>query len=108
MSPGPQWVGAVAKPARDRGRRTYRPSSAMNKHRDETYILDLCDELLGMKSVRQHTFEFLRGDGGRKLPVDGYYPSINLVVEYRERQHFESVALFDKRKTVSGVSRAEQ
>ena len=45
---------------------------------------------------------------GRRLPVDAYYPELNLVVEYRERQHSESVAFFDKKTTVSGVSRDEQ
>lgn len=29
-------------------------------------------------------------------------------MEYNERQHTESVALFDKKKTISGVSRGEQ
>lgn len=76
--------------------------------RDESYILDLCDEILGMRCIRQHSFDFLRGDSGRKLPVDGYYSDIDLVVEYRERQHLEGVPLFDRRQTVSGVPRSEQ
>lgn len=77
---------------------------------DEYYVIGLCDEVLGLKASRQHTFDFLRGDGmpGKKLPVDAYYPELNLVVEYRERQHSESVAFFDKKTTVSGVSRSEQ
>jgi len=37
---------------------------------DEEYILDLCDEVIGRRSLRQHRFFFLRGDSGRKLPVD--------------------------------------
>ncbi|MBO5629886.1 MAG: TFIIB-type zinc ribbon-containing protein [Aeriscardovia sp.] len=80
------------------------------KDSDEHYVINLCDEILGLKASRQHTFDFLRGDGtpGRKLPVDAYYPELNLVVEYRERQHTESVAFFNKKNTVSGVSRDEQ
>lgn len=80
------------------------------KNSDEHYVLDLCDEVLGLKASRQHTFDFLRGDGkpGRKLPVDAYYPKLKLVVEYKERQHTESVAFFNKKTTVSGVSRDEQ
>ena len=68
------------------------------------------DEVLGMKGSRQHTFDFLRGDGisRRKLPVDAYYESEKLVIEYRERQHTEKVSFFDRRQTVSGVSRGEQ
>jgi hypothetical protein len=44
------------------------------------------------------------------LPVDAYYPDARLVIEYRERQHSEPVAHFDKpdRMTVSGVHRGEQ
>lgn len=83
---------------------------AQRKDSDEFYVIDLCDEVLGLTASRQHTFDFLRGDGtpGRKLPVDAYYPELNLVVEYRERQHSESVVFFDKKTTVSGVSRGEQ
>lgn len=83
---------------------------AQRKDSDEFYVIDLCDEVLGAKASRQHKFDFLRGDGtpGRQLPVDAYYPELNLVVEYRERQHTESVALFDRKATVSGVSRGEQ
>ena len=85
----------------------------MNK--DEHYILDLCDEILGKKSSRQHRFDFLLGDQNKKgtsikLPVDGYFHELKLVIEYRERQHTESVAFFDKlnKITVSGVHRGLQ
>jgi len=46
----------------------------------------------------------------RKLPVDAYYETYKLVVEYREQQHTENVDFFDKpnRKTVSGVHRGVQ
>ena len=83
---------------------------ASRKNSDEHYVIDLCDEILGLKASRQHTFDFLRGDGepGRKLPVDAYYPNLKLVVEYKERQHTESVAFFNKKTTVSGVSHDEQ
>lgn len=75
---------------------------------DEYYVIDLCDEVLGKKASRQHTFDFLRGDTGRKLPVDAYYEELNLVVEYYERQHTESVKLFDDKMTKSGVLRSVQ
>jgi hypothetical protein len=80
---------------------------------DELYILDLCDIVLCQKSLRQYRFTFLRGDGakgkeGRKLPVDAYYPAFNLVIEYHEKQHSEAVDFFDKKITVSGISRGEQ
>ncbi len=83
--------------------------------KDEHYVLDLCDEILKHSSSRQHKFDFLRGDPNKKgqtarLPVDAYYEGLKLVIEYRERQHTESVKFFDKpnRITVSGVHRGEQ
>lgn len=76
--------------------------------RDETYVIDLCDEVLGRKALRQHRFPFLLGDSGTSLPVDAYYEDLNLVVEYCERQHTEAVPFFDRRLTVSGVGRGEQ
>lgn len=79
-------------------------------NRDENYVLDLCDEVLKTKGSRQHKFDFLKGDSGRKLPVDIYYEDLNLVVEYREYQHSNAVKHFDKpeKMTVSGVHRGEQ
>lgn len=78
------------------------------KASDEHYIIDLCDEILGQSASRQHRFDFLRGDTGVPLPVDAYYPKLNLVIEYYERQHTESTPFFDRKETVSGVSRGEQ
>ena len=75
---------------------------------DETYIINLCDDVLKLKASRQHKFDFLRGDAGTPLPVDAFYPTLNLVIEYREKQHTEEIKLFDQRQTVSGVSRGEQ
>lgn len=98
-------------------KRLFIPSNAQlykRCHSDEHYIINLCDEVLGEQASRQHSFDFLRGDKrklssrGRKLPVDAYYDSLNLVVEYYERQHFESVKYFNKKDTISGVTRDEQ
>lgn len=83
-------------------------AQAGRQNSDEFYIIDLCDTALGMKASRQYCFPFLTGDTGNPLPVDAYYPSLNLVIEYREKQHTEAVGFFDRRMTVSGVSRGEQ
>jgi len=83
---------------------------------DQAYVTDLCDKILSRPALREHRFDWLRGDpsrdggSGRKLPVDAYWPEHALVVEYWEKQHAEPVAFFDKpdRLTVSGVSRGDQ
>lgn len=71
-------------------------------------MLGLCDRALGLRHCPQHTFEFLVGDKGTRLPVDAYYEKLRLVVEYRERQHSEKVPFFDRKLTVSGVPRGDQ
>jgi hypothetical protein len=85
------------------------------RDRDQDYVTNLCDEVLGERARREHRFDWLRGDSGedgraRALPVDAFYPEHGLVVEYRERQHAEPVPHFDKPHvlTVSGVHRGEQ
>lgn len=80
----------------------------MRRTSDEMYVLDLCDSFLGCVGTRQHRFPFLVGDSGRRLPVDAFYSALCLVVEYRERQHSEPVKFFDRRATISGMSRGEQ
>lgn len=85
------------------------------KDSDEHYILNLCDEVLQTKGLRQHRFDFLLGDPNAqgkcaKLPVDSYYPELNLVIEYKEQQHTKPNKHFDKPDlfTVSGVHRGVQ
>lgn len=91
------------------------PSRPSKQGRDESYVLDLLDELLSVRGLRQHRFDWLVGDPDqdtqrRQLPVDGYWPGLGLVVEYRERQHDEPIAHFDKpdRMTGGDAHRGEQ
>lgn len=88
-------------------------SRAGREASDEAYVLDLCDEVLGVAGERQHRFDWLRGDaghGGREahLPVDAFYATASVIVEYRERQHEQAVPIMDSRPTISGVPRGEQ
>lgn len=81
--------------------------------RDEFYIINLCDRVLGIAALRQHRFPFLSGDPGPSgrcapLRVDAFYAALRLVVEYRERQHSEPVPFWDRKPTLSGCSRGEQ
>lgn len=111
-----QGIGGVRiQPQKGSGAAPIPPSIYSNprKTRDEDYIIDLCDEILRCKASRQHRFDFLLGDPNAqgkctRLPVDAYYEPLNLVVEYRERQHTEPVPIMDRRSTISGVHRAEQ
>lgn len=90
-------------------------SNTVRNSSDEYYVLDLCDQVLGRQCERQYRFDFLLGDpspsGKRvKLPVDAYYSDLNLVIEYREMQHFNENKHFDKPDiiTISGVHRGAQ
>lgn len=83
---------------------------------DQHYVTDLCDAVLGVPASREHRFAWLLGDTSPKtgrqvqLPVDAYWESLGLVMEFQEEQHSQSVKLFDKPDvlTVSGIHRGEQ
>lgn len=101
------------KPAPTSLPRTRSLQTAPRGSSDEAWIIGLCDEVLGEQAIRQHRFPFLTGDPGATgrrslLPVDAFYPTRKLVIEFHEIQHSQPVAHFDKRQTVSGGSRAEQ
>lgn len=83
------------------------------KPKDESYVIELCDSILNRTAKRQHRFDFLLGDPGKRglcvrLPVDPYYDDLSLVVEYWERQHTEATPFMDKRMTCSGLNRGKQ
>lgn len=80
---------------------------------DESYVIGLCDNVLGRQAIRQQRFDFLCGDPGKnknraRLPVDAYYEELGLVVEYWERQHEHPAPFWDRRITCSGCTRGEQ
>lgn len=108
-------MGQVTKASKKKQLKSTDKTASKSTLKDESYILDLCDEVLGINAFRQHRFDYLIGDMNSKgkavkLPVDGYYEDLNLVIEYNERQHTESIKFFDKpnKLTVSGVHRGEQ
>ena|SRR5689334_1943869 len=83
---------------------------------DQAYVTDLCEAVLGVAASREHKFLWLLGDMSPKtgrqvgLPVDAYWESLGLVVEFQEEQHSEAVKHFDKPEvlTVSGMHRGLQ
>ena len=69
---------------------------------DENYLLDLCDEILGQKALRQHLFHL--PDKGRNFPVHGYYPELNLALYYRKPPQSEVVTHLENISWISGRS----
>ncbi|MBA7505659.1 hypothetical protein ES706_04335 [subsurface metagenome] len=82
----------------------------------ERYCAKLVSDALGdIEYKENHRFDFLRGNPtpkrpeGVTLPVDAYYPSMKLALEFREGQHYgDRVQLWDKRITATGEIRKEQ
>lgn len=68
---------------------------------DEKYVLDICDEILNLNSLRQYSFEFLiknpeKKDKKREFTIGAFYEELNLVIEYTDREHSEKATLVDK------------
>jgi len=49
---------------------------------DRTYILGLCDEILGELSLRQYPCQYLFKDDWVTINVDAYYMAHNLIIGY--------------------------
>src|SRR5689334_16998873 len=74
---------------------------------DGAYVVGLCSKVLGEAALAQHKFDWLLGDPGTsgrraKLPVDAYWPGHQLVVEYRELQHDQSMPGVTRRSPPTG------
>lgn len=82
----------------------------------ERYCAKLVSDALGGADyIENYRFDFLRGSPtpkrpkGVTLPVDAYYPTRKVVLEFREGQHYgERVALWDSRITATKETRKEQ
>ena len=82
----------------------------------ERYCAKLVNDVLGGVEYKLgYRFPFLRGDPtlkrpeGVTLPVDAYYPTFKLVLEFREGQHYGDRFDFrDSRITATGETRKEQ
>ena len=103
------WASSLLRSRSGVGSKWHRESIAM-RHTLSIYATEF-----GHVAERQKRFPFLLGDPGHngrcaRLPVDAFYPSLSLVIEYCEEQHSGSVAHFDKpwKLTVSGVHRGQQ
>lgn len=85
--------------------------ASLRLNSDETYVIDLCDKVLEQKANRQKRFDFLLGDlhkDGKtktKLPVDSYYDSLHLVIQFME---FQADEVFPDRNTPEPIDDPEQ
>lgn len=75
----------------------------------------ISDTLGGVEYIENYRFDFLRGNPtpkrpkGVTLPVDAYYPTHKVVLEFRESQHYgDRFAFRDGRITATGETRKEQ
>jgi len=97
---------------------TYRVAAEpkfLKEEGDEYYLVGLCNEFLEQKASHQHVFDNLLGDlhkNGKTrtpLPIDAYYESLKLAIEFSEKNYVEN-DIFDKpdKKTISGGNRSAQ
>ncbi|MDA3929102.1 MAG: hypothetical protein PF541_09090 [Prolixibacteraceae bacterium] len=62
---------------------------------DKSYVINLCDKVVGMKANRTKRFDFLLGDlhkdgvSQTKLPIDAYYEILQLAVQYNDIKPWE-------------------
>ena len=56
--------------------------SKSEENTDRTYILGLCDKILGEVSLRQYPYQFLVKNKWVSVYVDAYYMAHNLIIEY--------------------------
>jgi very-short-patch-repair endonuclease len=65
----------------------------------ESKAVELITRILETKNVIRNkgVFDWLRGDTGRRLTVDAYFPDRKLVFEYQGIQHSKPSKLMDRR-----------
>jgi ribosomal protein L24E len=54
----------------------------------QNLALDIIDQILGEKAVRNKRYKWMRSPKGWPLEIDGHYSEHNLAVEYQGQQHF--------------------
>lgn len=54
---------------------------------EEKRIISIIESILKQPVVYQHTFPWLKSFTGRPMYIDGFFPSLNIAVEYDGKQH---------------------
>lgn len=71
---------------------TYRLGLFLGKkdlqHR-QNKILDMIDQILNEKAIRNKRYHWMRSPKGWPLEIDGFYPQHNLAVEHQGQQHYQ-------------------
>lgn len=49
---------------------------------DRTFVLDICDEILGEASLRKYPYQFFVKNNWVSIDVDAFYIGHNLIIEY--------------------------
>lgn len=60
---------------------------------DETYILDLCDDVLGRRSVRHCRFRQQRDQEDPGSSVAAFYPNLKIAIDFRTKKSVEDERL---------------
>ncbi|MEQ8241189.1 MAG: hypothetical protein RIA69_18385 [Cyclobacteriaceae bacterium] len=96
----------------DTGLTKIQKAKLLKSQSDEHYLINHCDDLLGVTALRNFKFNFILGnyhkDGKTRssLPVSAYYPEHNLVIELIVPEDAISID-HPKRQTPEGTKRAE-
>lgn len=75
----------------------------------ETKALNIIDNILGEKALRNKRYKWMKSPKGRPLEIDGYYPKANIAIEYQGKQHYSTSTLFkhdlDYRQQLDDIKR---
>lgn len=74
----------------------------------EKAVLNLISKITGYEYEHQKRFDWLKSDKGYKLPCDGYFPNLNLVVEFDGSGHRIPVPNFGGTKSLVRVKKNDE
>lgn len=69
----------------------------LNVYRDANRTIELFEEVLGEKAIKEKTFDWLKNDKTNyNMYLDAYFPTYNLALEHHGIQHYEFVPFMEK------------
>ena len=94
--------------ARERQKKYYKQKykqSYENRYKRQKEVLDLIDDLLNEKSIREHSFYDLKDN--KHLRVDGYYPNHKIILEVHGIQHYLPTTFSKKMDVYTAVENTQ-